>query len=118
MNIVMLRPPSLLLALFPPWGCSLMAEILVPGASVCCRCLGQEFLPFMNIVMPPLMQSAALKPDVTIKDIDEDNPDDDDDDDGGYADNACSLSICSGGPLVCKGLHLSCRLRLGALSLG
>ncbi|GMH20087.1 hypothetical protein Nepgr_021928 [Nepenthes gracilis] len=31
-----------------------------------CKCLGQDFLPYMNVVMPPLLQSAQLKPDVTI----------------------------------------------------
>jgi hypothetical protein len=31
-----------------------------------CKCLGQDFLPYMNVVMPPLLHSAKLKPDVTI----------------------------------------------------
>ncbi|KAL8262933.1 hypothetical protein R6Q59_024282 [Mikania micrantha] len=31
-----------------------------------CKCLGPDFLPYMSVVMPPLLQSARLKPDVTI----------------------------------------------------
>lgn len=46
-----------------------------------CKCLGSEFLPFMHVVMPPLMESAARKPDVTISDIDDDNNEDEDEDD-------------------------------------
>ncbi|XP_057843683.1 uncharacterized protein LOC131053092 isoform X2 [Cryptomeria japonica] len=45
-----------------------------------CKCLGQDFLPYMNVVMPPLLQSAQLKPDVTITSADSDNDIDDSDD--------------------------------------
>lgn len=45
-----------------------------------CKCLGQDFLPYMSIVMPPLLHSAQLKPDVTITDADD--SDDIDSDDG------------------------------------
>ncbi|KAE8677193.1 Calcium ion binding [Hibiscus syriacus] len=38
-----------------------------------CKCLGQDFLPYMSVVMPPLLQSAQLKPDVTITSTDSDN---------------------------------------------
>ncbi|KAJ9179894.1 hypothetical protein P3X46_008207 [Hevea brasiliensis] len=44
-----------------------------------CKCLGQDFLPYMNVVMPPLLQSAQLKPDVTITSADSDVDIDDDD---------------------------------------
>eukprot|EP00898_Chlorokybus_atmophyticus_P005983 jgi/Chlat1/6386/Chrsp44S05759 len=44
-----------------------------------CKCLGQEFLPYMGIVMPPLLRSAQLKPDVTITEA-EDVEDDEEDD--------------------------------------
>ncbi|PIA53962.1 hypothetical protein AQUCO_00900498v1 [Aquilegia coerulea] len=37
-----------------------------------CKCLGQDFLPYMSVVMPPLLQSAQLKPDVTITSADSD----------------------------------------------
>lgn len=45
-----------------------------------CKCLGQDFLPYMNVVMPPLLQSAQLKPDVTITSADSENEIDDSDD--------------------------------------
>ncbi|GLT87421.1 hypothetical protein SLE2022_055060 [Rubroshorea leprosula] len=46
-----------------------------------CKCLGRDFLPYMSVVMPPLLQSAQLKPDVTITSHDSDADLDDDDDD-------------------------------------
>ncbi|PKA62450.1 hypothetical protein AXF42_Ash009336 [Apostasia shenzhenica] len=46
-----------------------------------CKCLGQDFLPYMNVVMPPLLNSAQLKPDVTITSADTDEDIDDSDDD-------------------------------------
>ncbi|XP_050216115.1 uncharacterized protein LOC126667195 [Mercurialis annua] len=45
-----------------------------------CKCLGQDFLPYMAVVMPSLLQSAQLKPDVTITSADSDNDIDDSDD--------------------------------------
>lgn len=45
-----------------------------------CKCLGQDFLPYMGVVMPPLLQSAQLKPDVTITSIDSDDEVDESDD--------------------------------------
>ncbi|XP_057484195.1 uncharacterized protein LOC130770680 [Actinidia eriantha] len=45
-----------------------------------CKCLGQDFLPYMSFVMPPLLQSAQLKPDVTITSADSDNEIDESDD--------------------------------------
>ncbi|KAK4780071.1 hypothetical protein SAY87_016177 [Trapa incisa] len=47
-----------------------------------CKCLGQDFLPYMSVVMPPLLQSAQLKPDVTITSADSDNEIDESDDEG------------------------------------
>ncbi|KAL5767885.1 hypothetical protein ACOSP7_014471 [Xanthoceras sorbifolium] len=44
-----------------------------------CKCLGQDFIPYMSVVMPPLLQSAQLKPDVTITSADSDVDFDDDD---------------------------------------
>ncbi|CAM6081611.1 unnamed protein product [Calypogeia fissa] len=46
-----------------------------------CKCLGQEFLPYMSVVMPPLLRSAQHKPDVTITDADSDDDGNDTDDD-------------------------------------
>ncbi|EYU39259.1 hypothetical protein ABFS82_04G225100 [Erythranthe guttata] len=45
-----------------------------------CKCLGQDFLPYMNVVMPPLLQSAQLKPDVIITSADSDDELDESDD--------------------------------------
>ncbi|PPD66212.1 hypothetical protein GOBAR_DD36911 [Gossypium barbadense] len=45
-----------------------------------CKCLGQDFLPYMTVVIPPLLQSAQLKPDVTITSADSDNDIEDSDD--------------------------------------
>ncbi|XWS57867.1 hypothetical protein CRYUN_Cryun09bG0210100 [Craigia yunnanensis] len=45
-----------------------------------CKCLGQDFLPYMSVVMPPLLHSAQLKPDVTITSADSDADIDDEDD--------------------------------------
>ncbi|KAL1540937.1 importin-5-like [Salvia divinorum] len=45
-----------------------------------CKCLGQDFLPYMSIVMPPLIQSSQLKPDVTITSADSDDEIDESDD--------------------------------------
>lgn len=45
-----------------------------------CKCLGQDFLPYMNVVMPPLLQSAQLKPDVTITSAESDDEIESDDD--------------------------------------
>ncbi|KAJ4724033.1 importin-5-like [Melia azedarach] len=45
-----------------------------------CKCLGQDFLPYMSVVMPPLLLSAQLKPDVTITSADSDNEIEDSDD--------------------------------------
>lgn len=58
-----------------------------------CKCLGQEFIPYMHIVMPPLMQSASLKPDVTIRDADSDDEDGEEDDD-------CVETITVGGKRI------------------
>ncbi|KAM0885113.1 hypothetical protein ACQ4PT_030536 [Festuca glaucescens] len=46
-----------------------------------CKCLGQDFLPYMSVVMPPLLQSAQLKPDVTITSAESDDEIESDDDD-------------------------------------
>ncbi|RZC77742.1 hypothetical protein C5167_002029 [Papaver somniferum] len=45
-----------------------------------CKCLGQDFLPYMSVVMPPLLHSAQLKPDVTITSADSDDDIDQSDD--------------------------------------
>lgn len=47
------------------------------GARIC-KTLGQDFLPYLQLVMPPLLAAAQLKPDVIVRD--EDDEDDEDDD--------------------------------------
>lgn len=55
------------------------------GARIC-KALGPEFLPYMEIVMPPLLQSAQLKPDVNITDAGSDDDEDYDNDDDEVSD--------------------------------
>jgi hypothetical protein len=45
---------------------------LFQGWERLCKCLGQEFLPYMSVVMPPILRSAKLKVDVTIAAADSD----------------------------------------------
>lgn len=45
-----------------------------------CKCLGQDFIPYLTVVMPSLLKSAQLKPDVQVTDL-EDGPGDDEEDD-------------------------------------
>jgi len=40
-----------------------------------CKCLGSEFLPYLPMVMPQLIQSASLSPDVTVREQDDDGED-------------------------------------------
>ena len=45
---------------------------LQAGARLC-KCLGQEFLPYLGTVMPPLLAAAQLKPDVRVTDADDED---------------------------------------------
>eukprot|EP00887_Chlorella_sp_A99_P003368 scaffold26.g3368.t1 len=45
----------------------LPSYMLQAGARIC-KTLGQDFLPYLQVVMPPLLHSAQLKPDVTVGD--------------------------------------------------
>ena len=45
-----------------------------------CKCLGADFIPYLAVVMPSLLKSAQLKPDVQVTDL-EDGPGDDEEDD-------------------------------------
>ncbi|CAJ2671513.1 unnamed protein product [Trifolium pratense] len=56
------------------------ASYMIQAWGRLCRCLGQDFLPYMGFVMPPLLQSAQLKPDVSITSTDSDAEFDEDDD--------------------------------------
>uniref|UniRef100_A0A7S0VCH6 TOG domain-containing protein n=1 Tax=Polytomella parva TaxID=51329 RepID=A0A7S0VCH6_9CHLO len=56
-----------------------MGYVLQAGARLC-KCLGQEFFPYLAIVMPPLLKSAMLDPDVQVHDANDDLDDADDQD--------------------------------------
>lgn len=36
-----------------------------------CKILGEEFAKYLELVMPPVMKAASIKPDVTLVDNDE-----------------------------------------------
>nr|KAJ0203128.1 hypothetical protein LSAT_V11C500246060 [Lactuca sativa] len=55
--------------------------VLLQAWARLCKCLGQDFLPYMNVVMPPLLHSVQLKPDVTITSVDDSDDDIDKSDD-------------------------------------
>ncbi|CAD7695704.1 unnamed protein product [Ostreobium quekettii] len=48
--------------------------LLQAGARLC-KCMGQEFLPYLHIVMPPLLKAAQQDPDVKVLPIDDDELD-------------------------------------------
>ena len=54
--------------------------MLQAGARIC-KSLGEEFLPYLNIVMPPLLRSAQLKPDVKVTSADSDEDEEENEDD-------------------------------------
>ena len=43
-----------------------------------CKCLGEEFIPYLEVVMQPLLKSANLKADVIVTDKDDDEEDEED----------------------------------------
>lgn len=55
--------------------------MLQAGARLC-KTLGEEFLPYLDTVMPPLLVTAQLKPDVDVADAGSGDDEEDDDDDG------------------------------------
>ncbi|XP_047316709.1 importin-5-like [Impatiens glandulifera] len=57
-----------------------IASYMLQAWARLCKCLGQDFLPYMSVVMPPLLQSAQLKPDVTITSTESDDEIDQSDD--------------------------------------
>ena len=54
------------------------ASYLLQAWARICKCLGHDFLPYLQVVMPPLLKSARLETDVQVKYVDEDDDDDDD----------------------------------------
>jgi hypothetical protein len=55
------------------------ASYLLQAWARICKCLGHDFLPYLAVVMPPLLKSARLETDVKIKYVDEDDDEDEDD---------------------------------------
>lgn len=72
-----LIPCSIINKILCAW---LMDEVPFQAWARLCKCLGQDFLPYMSVVMPPLLHSAQLKPDVTITSADSDADIDESDD--------------------------------------
>lgn len=94
-----------------------------------CKCLGSEFLPYLPMVMPQLLQSASLSPDVSVREQDDDGEDikeeDEDDEDvsgppagciwwfadqscNAYAQqprNSCNVAAMSLSDACCSGLE-------------
>ena len=56
------------------------ANYMLQAGARLCKCLGNEFIPYLGVVMPSLLRSAQLKPDVNVADAGSDDEDDDDDD--------------------------------------
>ncbi|KAF5839603.1 armadillo-type protein [Dunaliella salina] len=56
-----------------------LGYMLQAGARLC-KCLGNEFIPYLSIVMPPLIKSATIEPDITIRDAENEDDDDEDED--------------------------------------
>lgn len=66
--------------------------------------MGQDFLPYMSVVMPPLLLSAQLKPDVTITSADSDNEIEDSDDERYFLLEIHLILIVT----ACMHVHLMC----------
>lgn len=56
-----------------------LSYMLQAGARLC-KCLGQEFLPYLDIVMGPLLASAKIEPEVKVRDAEEEDDDEEDED--------------------------------------
>ncbi|KAL0479253.1 importin-beta [Acrasis kona] len=49
------------------------AHHLLQGWTRIARCMGQDFVPYLKFVMPSLLASANIKPEVVIADVDDDD---------------------------------------------
>ncbi|QDZ25046.1 importin beta [Chloropicon primus] len=56
------------------------ASYLLQAWARICKCLGNDFLPYLPVVMPPLFASAKLEPDVTVKHFDDEDDEEDEED--------------------------------------
>ncbi|KAL6755245.1 armadillo-type protein [Haematococcus lacustris] len=57
-----------------------LGYMLQAGARLC-KCLGQEFVPYLPVVMPPLLKSAAMEADIKVTDAEEDGAEEEEDED-------------------------------------
>ena len=53
--------------------------MLQAGARLC-KCLGAEFVPYLSVVMPPLLETAEVKPDISVQENSDSEAGDSDDD--------------------------------------
>ena len=66
------------LAATPSLRCAaLRCAALQAGARIC-KTLGADFLPYLGMVMPALLASAQAKPDVAVRDADDEEEDEED----------------------------------------
>jgi len=49
-----------------------LASYLLPAWARICRVMGQDFVPYLEYTMPPLLKTAQLKPEMTVLDKDSD----------------------------------------------
>ena len=52
--------------------------MLQAGARLC-KCLGEEFVPYLGVVMPPLLTTAEVKPDILVQEESDSEGDEDED---------------------------------------
>eukprot|EP00210_Caulerpa_lentillifera_P001229 g1185.t1 len=59
-----------------------LPSYMIQAGARMCRCLGHEFIPYLDLVMPHVIKTAGAEPDITVSNIeDEDKEDDESDDD-------------------------------------
>ena len=56
------------------------ANYMLQAGARLCKALGSEFIPYLGVVMPSLLRSAQLKPDVNVAEAGSDEEDEEDDD--------------------------------------
>ena len=54
---------------------------LLQGFARLCTVMGEEFVPYLAVVMPPLLAAAAIKPDVRVRDVEDEATQEEEDDD-------------------------------------
>ena len=79
--------------------------MLQAGARLC-KCLGEEFVPYLGVVMPPLLTTAELKPDILVKGESDSEADEEDDDEVLPMSHPFVKADFMGFPLACLGTEL------------